>query len=80
MARWFIVKQDPVRRGIDVVQLAGANRPCKREHRHGCSGEREDEHEMHDGHGLLRVNARDRSELTSTVDELSGIIAAAISG
>src|SRR5213078_776345 len=77
----IVVEQDPARRGVDVIELAGPDGPRK-----GCDrdagehqGEREDE--IEDGHrGSSARNARERSELASTVSELRGMTAAAISG
>src|SRR4051812_29886272 len=80
----LVVEQDPARRGVDVIELPGAHRPHERGDRPSREQECEWEDQVQDGHGeLVRVgsrNARDRSELASTVSELSGITAAAISG
>jgi hypothetical protein len=71
-----IVEQDAARRGVDIVELAGADGPRKRGDGAGGADEREAEDQEHHGHR----KALERSELASTVSELSGIAAAAMSG
>lgn len=73
----LVLEQDPPRRGIDVIELPRANRPGKGRDRGGCKHQREWKHEVQDRHDR---NAFDRRELASTVSELSGMAAAAISG
>ena len=77
--RRLVVAEDAPRRRVDVVELAGAHGP--RERGDGAGGDQEGEREddVERGHGSFR-NARERSELASTVAELSGISSAATSG
>lgn len=81
----FVLEQDPAGWRVDIVKLAGTHRPRKRCDRHSRDQEGEWEDEVQDDHvGSLPDacprKARDRSELASTVSELSGMTAAAISG
>jgi hypothetical protein len=75
----WIVEQDAPRRRIDVVELTRAHGPDE-----GCNCRASDQqcerqYDVERDHEVLR-NARDRSELASTVSELSGITSAAIKG
>jgi len=74
-----VVVEDAARRRVEVVELAGAHRP-----REGGDGaardeEREREYDVQRDHGAP-PNARERSELASTVSELAGMSSAAING
>lgn len=79
VARRWIVEQDAPRRRIDVVELTGTHGPDEGCNCRASDQQRERYHDVQRDHEVLR-NARDRSELASTVDELSGITSAAISG
>lgn len=75
----MVVEQDPARGRIDIVELPRANDPDERRDRHSSDEQCERDDQIECGHGELR-KARERSELARTVNELSGITAAATSG
>jgi AAA family ATP:ADP antiporter len=78
--RLVVFEQDPARRGVDVVELAGAHDPGERGHGHARDQQREGQDDIERGHRDSFRKARERSELPSTVSELSGIKSAAIKG
>lgn len=73
----LVVEQDSPWRGIDIVELARANRPHEGADGNGREYQRQWKNEVEYCH---QRNAFDRKELASTVSELSGMTAAAISG
>src|SRR5690349_13859075 len=76
----IVVEQDTARWRVDVVELAGTDRPHERSDGAACDQERERKHDVERDHGRPPRNARERSELPSTVSELAGIRTAAMSG
>jgi len=75
----FVVEQDPPRRRVHIVELPGPHDPDEGGDRPHGDPEPARDDGIQQG-PTVSLNARDRSELASTVSELSGITAAAING
>jgi len=69
-----------VRGGVDVVELAGANRPDERTDGESCDEQGERKHDVERKHQRSPRKARDFRELARTVSELAGMSNAAMSG
>ncbi len=85
-----VVVEDAVGRRLEIIELAAAQGPQERRHRHGGNDQGQRKHDIEHSHGsdltrggqspTRQRNIRDRYELITTVIELSGISTAARSG